>query len=179
MTGKVKISSNIDWQGAWTAPLFIDANPPMRLDYAVEMKMKLPDNSQEFDETMKERLRYQVAQSILTHSYETRNASENPLMYKMMRHLQGKTLIELDAFAGSTWDNFLLPLQECLIRVQRQIYGNCSQQTTLKNSPENGAIFAQTGRVHTTFLTRRPSSIKKMVQHSTKARNFGSPSVEL
>lgn len=91
----------------------------MLLDYGVEMMMKLPDNFKEHDETTKEHLRYQVAQSILIHSYETRTASENPLMYKMMRWPQGKTLKQLEAFAGATWDNCLFPLQECLIRIER------------------------------------------------------------
>jgi hypothetical protein len=114
-----KISSIIDWQGAWMSPLFIGANPPTVLDYSVEMMMKLPDNFKQLDEVTKEQLRYQVAQSILIHSYETRTAAENPLMHKVMRHLQGKTLKELEAFANATWDNCLFPLRECLIRMQR------------------------------------------------------------
>jgi hypothetical protein len=36
------ISSIIDWQGAWTTPAFIGANPPLLLDYGVDMLMKLP-----------------------------------------------------------------------------------------------------------------------------------------
>lgn len=91
----------------------------MLLDYGVEMMMKLPDNFKELDETTKEQLRYQVAQSILIHSYETQTARENPIMYKMMRYPQGKTLKQLEAFAGATWDNCLFPLQECLIRIER------------------------------------------------------------
>ncbi|KAK2762217.1 Phosphotransferase enzyme [Arachnomyces sp. PD_36] len=114
-----KISSIIDWQGACTMPLFIGANPPMLLDYSVEMMMELPDNFDELDEATKEQLRYQVAQSILIHSYESRTSSENPLMHKMMRYPQGQTLKQLEAFAGATWDNCLLPLQECLINMER------------------------------------------------------------
>lgn len=93
----------------------------MVLDYSVEMMMKLPENFKQLDEATKDRLRYQVAQSILIYSYETRTANENPLMHKMMRHPQGKTLKELEAFANATWDNCLYPLQECLIGVERQV----------------------------------------------------------
>lgn len=114
-----KISSIIDWQSSWVTPLFIGPNPPSVLDYGVEMMMKLPDNYEESDQATKEQLRYQVSQSILIHSYESRTASENPLMYKMMRHPQGKTLKHLEAFAGATWENLLFPLKECLIIVER------------------------------------------------------------
>lgn len=83
------------------------------------MMMKLPDDYEELDESSKEKLRYQVSQSILIHSYETRTAAQNPLLYKMMRHIQGKTLKHLEVFAGATWDNCLFPFRECLMRVER------------------------------------------------------------
>lgn len=114
-----KISSIIDWQGAWISPLFIGPNPSELLDYSVEIMMKLPDNFKDLDEPEKERLRHQVSQSILIHGYETESARENPLMYKMMRHYQGQTLKQLDAFANATWNNSIFPLRECLIRMQR------------------------------------------------------------
>lgn len=116
---KGKISSIIDWQASWITPLFIGPKPPSLLDYGVEMMMKLPDSYEGLDQAAKEQLRYQVSQSILIHSYESRTAAENPLMHKMMRHLQGKTLKHLEAFAGATWDNCLFPLRECLIRAER------------------------------------------------------------
>jgi hypothetical protein len=116
-----KISSIIDWQGTWISPLFIGANPPIMLDYSVEMMMKLPENFKQLDESIKEKLRYQVAQSILIYSYENRTAKENPLMHKVMRHRQGKTLKELEAFANGTWDNCLLPFKECLIQMERRV----------------------------------------------------------
>jgi hypothetical protein len=113
-----RISSIIDWQGAWTTPVLIGANPPSLCDYGIDMLMKLPDNFKDLDETTKEKLRYQVSHSILIHSYETLTAEKNALMYKMMRHPHGQTLKQLEAFAGGTWDNCLYPLQECLIRVE-------------------------------------------------------------
>jgi hypothetical protein len=114
-----QISSIIDWQGAWTTPVFIGANPPLLLDYSVEMLMNLPDDFKQLDEVTKDRLRHQVAQSILIYSYETETAEKNPLMNKMMRYPHGQTLKQLEAFAGGTWDNCLYPFQECLIRVER------------------------------------------------------------
>ncbi|KAF2434794.1 hypothetical protein EJ08DRAFT_646263 [Tothia fuscella] len=146
---KNNISSIIDWQGAWIAPLFIGANPPMLLDYSIETMMKLPDNFKQLDETEKDRLRYQVAQSILIHAYEIRTAKENPLMHKVMRHLQGKPLKQLEAFANATWDNSLLPFRECLIRMEREwadfdVDGPCPYQFSdeeIRQHQEEGAGF--------------------------------------
>jgi hypothetical protein len=114
-----RISCIIDWQGAWAAPVFIGANPPLLLDYGVDMLMKLPENFKALDDATKDKLRYQVSQSIPVHTYETSTAEKNPLMYKVMRHPHGQTLKQLEAFVGSTWDNCLFPFAECLIRVER------------------------------------------------------------
>jgi hypothetical protein len=114
-----RISCIIDWQGAWTAPVFIGANPPPLLDYGVDMLMKFPENFKALDDDAKDRLRYQVSQSILIHTYETSTAEKNPLMKKVMRHPHGQTLKQLEAFVGSTWDHCLFPLEECLICVER------------------------------------------------------------
>lgn len=48
-----QISCIVDWQGAWTTPGFIGANPPLLLDYRVDMLMKLPRNFKDLDETTK------------------------------------------------------------------------------------------------------------------------------
>lgn len=114
-----RISCIIDWQGAWTTPVFIGANPPLLLDYGIDMLMKLPENFRALDDATKDKLRYQVSQSVLIHTYETSTAERNPLMYKVMRHPHGQTLKQLEAFVGSTWDNCLFPFEECLIRVER------------------------------------------------------------
>lgn len=117
-----RISCIIDWQGAWTTPAYIGANPPLLLDYGVDMLMKLPEDFKNLDEVTKHQLRYQVSQSILIHSYETLTAKKNPIMHKLMRHPHGQTLKQLEAFASSTWDNCLYPFQECLIRVERYVH---------------------------------------------------------
>ncbi|KAL6704899.1 Phosphotransferase enzyme [Coniothyrium glycines] len=106
--------------GAWTAPAIIGANPPLVLDYGVDMLMKLPENFKSLDDATKDELRYQVSQSILIHKYEATTAEKNPLMHKVIRHPHGQTLKQLEAFAGSTWDNCLYPFQDCLINVERE-----------------------------------------------------------
>jgi hypothetical protein len=118
---QARISSIIDWQGAWTTPVFIGANPPLLLDYGIDMLMELPANFKSLDNATKDQLRYQVSHSILIYSYETLTAQENPLMYKAMRHPHGQTLKQLEAFVSSTWDNCLFPSEECLIRVEKYV----------------------------------------------------------
>ncbi|PNS14387.1 hypothetical protein CAC42_6900 [Sphaceloma murrayae] len=117
---QARLLSIIDWQGAWTTPVFIGANPSLLLDYGIDMLMKLPNNFRTLDDARKKQLRYQVSQSILIHVYETTTARDNPLMYKVMRHPHGQTLKNLEAFIGSTWNNCLFPLEECLIRVENE-----------------------------------------------------------
>ncbi|KAF2474859.1 uncharacterized protein BDR25DRAFT_215080 [Lindgomyces ingoldianus] len=51
-----RISSIIEWQGAWTTPVFIGANPPLLLDYGIDIMMKLPDGFKELDEGTKDQL---------------------------------------------------------------------------------------------------------------------------
>ncbi|KAH7402342.1 kinase-like domain-containing protein [Phaeosphaeria sp. MPI-PUGE-AT-0046c] len=106
--------------GVRAAPVFIGANPPLLLDYGIDMLMKLPENFKTLDDATKDKLRYQVSQSILIHTYETSTAEKNPLMSKVMRHPHGQTLKQLEAFVGSTWDNCLFPFEECLIRVESE-----------------------------------------------------------
>ena len=114
-----RISSIIDWQGTWVTPPFLGANPPSLLDYNIDMMMFLPDNFETLDDATKEKLRYQVAQSIMIHRYETSTEKKNPVMWKVMRLPHGTTLKYLEAFANGTWDNSLYPLEECLMRVER------------------------------------------------------------
>jgi hypothetical protein len=149
------ISSIIDWQGAWMTPAFIGANPPKLLDYGVDMMMKLPANFKHLDNNRKEELRYQVAQSILIHCYETATAQKNPLMYKMMRHPHGETLKQLEAFVGGTWDNCLYPFQHCLISVERYASTSGSRQSELMCLKGNGSTFTPTYLVRTTFPRRK------------------------
>ncbi|KAG9200399.1 Phosphotransferase enzyme [Epicoccum nigrum] len=115
-----RISSIIDWQGAWATPPFLGANPPSLLHYSIDMMMFLPENFKTLDDAMKEQLRYQVAQSIMIHTYETSTRKQNPVMFKVMHLPHGSTLKQLEAFANSTWDNTLFPFEECLIRMERE-----------------------------------------------------------
>ena len=75
---QARISCIIDWQGAWTTPVFIGANPPLLLDYGIDMLMKLPDNFKALDDATKDQLRYQVSQSVLISHVRNIDGGEEP-----------------------------------------------------------------------------------------------------
>ena len=81
--------------------------------------MGLPDNYKQLEEDQKAKLQYQVSQSILIEAYETQSASQNSLMYRMMRYPNSKILKEIIAFVSGSWENGLIPLRDALIRIQR------------------------------------------------------------
>ena len=131
---EANITAIIDWQGAWITPPFLGINPPSVLDYGVDMLMKLPDNFKSLDDDEKERLRYQVSQSLLITAYETKTAEINQINHKVMRLNHGQTLKQLEAFANSTWDDGLYPLNECLLRVQRYVMRHLHMPSALAKS---------------------------------------------
>lgn len=128
---EANITSIIDWQGAWTTPPFIGVHAPSILDYGVEILMYLPDNFKSLDDGDKEKLRYQVSQSIMISAYEAKIAKTKPLLNKGLRINHGQTLKQLEAFANATWDNCLFPFNGCLLRIQRyvgsltRLYSSC------------------------------------------------------
>lgn len=150
-----RISCIIDWQGAWTTPVFIGANPPLLLDYGIDMLMKLPECFKTLDDATKDRLRYRVSQSILSLTYETYTAEKNPLMNKVMRHPHGQALNQLEAFAGSTWDDCLFPFEECLIRVERCVDLLAITAPWLTIIAASGTTLALTSHVRTTSQQRK------------------------
>ncbi len=114
-----KITSVIDWQSAEAGPIVVRARAPRLLDFNGKIMLKLPENFKELDETEKERLSHQVSMSILTYIYESETAKQNPMLSRVLCLRHGKSLNELIAMAGNTWDDDILPLRECLIRVER------------------------------------------------------------
>lgn len=118
---EANITAIIDWQGAWITPPFIGINPTPLLDYGIDIMINLPEHFRSLDEADKERLRYQVSQSILITAYETKTASINTPLIKMMRKAHGQTLKQLEAFANATWDNYLYPFNETLLRISRYV----------------------------------------------------------
>ncbi|KAL4935124.1 hypothetical protein BDV06DRAFT_217657 [Aspergillus oleicola] len=114
-----RISSLIDWQETWAAPLLLLARHPRLVDYDGEIILKPPANFKELDPTEKKRIRETMSKSIILYLYEQQLAEEVPLLDKAIRFEYGRTRCEPVLFAGNTWDNDIIPLRESLIRVEK------------------------------------------------------------
>lgn len=114
-----KISSVIDWQSCWVGPLILRARAPRLLDYNGEIMLKLPQNYEEMPKDEQRRVEYQVQQSIQVYSYEHKTAGRNPHLDRVLRYPQGKMLSNVVEFASTSWYGDILPLRDCLIRIER------------------------------------------------------------
>ncbi|PYH40452.1 phosphotransferase family protein [Aspergillus saccharolyticus JOP 1030-1] len=114
-----KISSIIDWQGLWAAPLILQARHPRLVEYSGEVILKAPENFKQLDPAVKIRIRGLISSSILLYLYEKQIAKELPLLDKVLRFDHGRTRCNPILFVGDTWDDELLPLRESLIRLER------------------------------------------------------------
>lgn len=163
---EANITAIIDWQGAWITPPFIGINPPSMLDYGVDIMMKLPQNFKSLGEADKEKLRYQVSQSILITAYEAETASINPPLIKMMQTAHGQTLKQLEAFANATWDNCLYPFNETLLRVQQYVTSTTTCRPYLLSLGREWSHFGLDRNCPYKF------SASEMQQHQDEADNF-------
>jgi hypothetical protein len=114
-----KISSVIDWQSSWVGPLILRARAPRLLDYDGEIILKLPPTYEEMPEDERRLVEYQVQQSIQIYIYEHKTADRNPLLDRVLRYPQGKMLSNVVDFASNSWNGDILPLRDCLIRIER------------------------------------------------------------
>ncbi|PGH18242.1 hypothetical protein AJ79_00581 [Helicocarpus griseus UAMH5409] len=114
-----RISSVIDWQSIWAAPLILQAQAPRLIDYNGEILLTLPENFNKLNQDEKAEVRDQVSRSIQMFLYEDKTAKENPLLSDAFTQPFGKSLSQLVSFAGNSWDDDIIPLRECLIELER------------------------------------------------------------
>lgn len=114
-----RITSVIDWQSMWAGPLFLEAREPRLVRYDGEMMLKNPDNFKALNEDEKDRVKRQMARSIVLHLYRLCTAEENPRLMKAIKLIHGDLRKQTVAFAGDCWDADILKLRQCLIRVER------------------------------------------------------------
>ncbi|KAH5628153.1 hypothetical protein HBI51_212280 [Parastagonospora nodorum] len=114
-----KISSVIDWQSCWVGPLILRARAPRLLDYNGDIMLKLPPEYEEMPEDERSLVEYKVQQSVQVYSYEHKTAGRNPLLNQVLRYPHGKMLSNVVEFASASWDGDVLPLRDCLIRIER------------------------------------------------------------
>lgn len=113
------ISSVIDWQGTWAAPLILQARHPRLVDYNGDILLKAPANFKDLESDEKKRIREQMSKSIILYLYEKQIAKEVPLLDKVVRYNHGRTICDPIQFVGDTWDDDILPLRESLIRIEK------------------------------------------------------------
>ncbi|KAJ8111744.1 hypothetical protein OPT61_g5732 [Boeremia exigua] len=114
-----KISSVIDWQSCWAGPLILRARTPRLLDYSGEMMLKLPPLYEAMPDDERRAVKSKVQQSLQVYSYERETAVRNPRLNQVRRYPHGKMLGHVVDFAGAAWDDDILPLRDCLIRIER------------------------------------------------------------
>ncbi|KAF1918902.1 kinase-like domain-containing protein [Ampelomyces quisqualis] len=114
-----KISSVIDWQSCWAGPLILRARAPQFLQYNGDIMLKLPPEYEEMSEDERRSVEYKVQQSIQVYSYEHKTAGRNALLNRVLRYPHGKMLSNVVGFASASWDGDILPLRDCLIRIER------------------------------------------------------------
>jgi hypothetical protein len=120
-----RVSSLIDWQDTWIGPLFLQARHTRLVDYNGELMLKLPEHYETVEhEDEKERIRTQVAKSIILWAYENETKRINPILQDILHIYQGRTRRETVDFASNTWDGDIIPFRQCLIRIARYV---CSQ----------------------------------------------------
>ncbi|RDW70457.1 aminoglycoside phosphotransferase family protein [Aspergillus mulundensis] len=114
------ITSIIDWQSTYAAPLFLEGRHPSFLDYNGELLLQLPESFKTLDNETQATTKDKVTKSILLYLYEKYTAERNPLLHRVFRYPNGKLLTDPIRFAGCTWEGDILPLRESLIRVQKK-----------------------------------------------------------
>ncbi|EFR00635.1 phosphotransferase enzyme family protein [Nannizzia gypsea CBS 118893] len=114
-----RISSLIDWQSVWVAPLLLQARTPRLIDYNGDIQLRLPEDFKMLPEEEKDQVRDRVQRSIQVYLYEHQTAKFNPLLNRAIRKPHGKTLGQLVSFAGNSWDDHIVPLRDTLIDVER------------------------------------------------------------
>ncbi|KAE8334710.1 hypothetical protein BDV24DRAFT_156639 [Aspergillus arachidicola] len=110
----------IDWQSARAGPLFPEGRYPDFLDYSGDLMLELPENFKQLDENTQSAVKDKVTNSILLYLYENYTVERNPILSKVFRYPNGKTITDPIRFIGNTWNRDILPLQESLIRIQNR-----------------------------------------------------------
>ncbi|PWY78015.1 phosphotransferase family protein [Aspergillus sclerotioniger CBS 115572] len=113
------ITSIIDWQSAKAAPLFLQGRHPRFVNYNGEVRLKLPEDFDQLDQDAQAEVKDQVAKSTLIYLYEKYTAKTNPLLDRVLRYPNGKTLAQPTHYVANTWDEEIIPFRETLIRLQR------------------------------------------------------------
>ncbi|OBT42111.1 hypothetical protein VE00_06510 [Pseudogymnoascus sp. WSF 3629] len=114
-----KITSLIDWQSTWVGPLFLQYRYPKLVNYTGEVMLRLPEDYKDMEKSEKDRVKDRVERSLVQFLYKTETKKQNPLLVKVNDTPQVTTRRRTIEFAENTWDGDILPLRQCLIRLER------------------------------------------------------------
>ncbi|RMZ15130.1 hypothetical protein D0860_01771 [Hortaea werneckii] len=117
-----RITSLIDWQDAWVAPLFMQERRPRLLEYNGKMMLRLPDYFETMkDQAEKAELQAQVEKSILSWYYHRVVRERLPALQELFDLPLARMRRETVLFASDIWRGETIPLRECLYQLQRQL----------------------------------------------------------
>jgi hypothetical protein len=118
-----RISSIIDWQGIFAAPLITQARHPKLVDYNGEHILENPPGNDDLEPDEKRRVRDKWSRSIVLYNYEHTLAKEVPLVYRLFHFPNVRTRCETIMFASNTWDDDdgIIPFRETLIRIEKYV----------------------------------------------------------
>ncbi|RMY96794.1 hypothetical protein D0864_05048 [Hortaea werneckii] len=116
-----RITSLIDWQDAWIAPLFMQERRPQLLEYDGEMMLRLPDYFETIEnKAEKVKVQAQVERSILSWYYHRVVRERLPALQELFDLPLARMRRETVLFASDIWEGENVPLRECLYQLQRQ-----------------------------------------------------------
>ncbi|GAB1733205.1 hypothetical protein NU195Hw_g8465t1 [Hortaea werneckii] len=116
-----QITSLIDWQDAWVAPLFMQERRPQLLEYNGEMMLRLPDYFEKMEDNgEKAKVQAQVEKSILFWYYHRIVREQFPALQELFDLPLARIQRETVLFASDIWEGETVPLRECLYQLQKQ-----------------------------------------------------------
>ncbi|RMZ02925.1 hypothetical protein D0862_05843 [Hortaea werneckii] len=116
-----RITSLIDWQDAWVAPLFMQERRPQLLEYDGETILRLPDYFETIEnKAEKAKVQTQVEKSILSWYYHRVVRGRLPALQELFDLPLARIRRESVLFAPDIWEGETIPLRECLYQLQRQ-----------------------------------------------------------
>ncbi|GAQ45724.1 hypothetical protein ACLA_024740 [Aspergillus niger] len=112
-----RLSSVIDWQGQWIAPLVLQGCPPKLVHYDGELIFEKPENFDDLDAQEKSRIRKCIGKSMVFYLYQLRIKNRFPLLLEVFGHPYGEIRTDPITMMGNTWDNDIIRLRGRLIMV--------------------------------------------------------------
>jgi hypothetical protein len=113
------ITAVIDWQGTWTGPLFLQAQPSPLVNYQGSILLERPDNFDDLDTEQRAQVKQKIFKSTLFQLYLMETEERNSTLAKAFHLDSGKTRRLPVELAGNTWEDDIVSFREALLNVER------------------------------------------------------------